>query len=85
MRKDFVRQKFQVIFIAMETNELSNKLDKNSFSVVSLFDRSDEKEFWQSKSSAERLETLEILRQRVYGYNPITTRLQRVLSITKLT
>lgn len=68
----------------METDKFDNKIDKNSFSVVSLFDRSDEKEFWQSKSSAERLETLELLRQRVYGYNPITTRLQRILSITKL-
>ena len=68
----------------MEANELNNKLDKNSFSIVSLSDRSDEKEFWQTRSSKERLRTVEILRQRVYGYNPITTRLQRVFSITKL-
>jgi hypothetical protein len=68
----------------VETNQLKNKIDKSSFSVVSLFDRSDEKDFWQSKSSSERLEAVEILRQRVYDYNPFTTRLQRVLSITKL-
>ena len=68
----------------METKELTNRIDKNSFSVSSLFDRSDEKEYWQSKSASERLEAVEILRQRVYGYNPFTTRLQRVLSITKL-
>jgi hypothetical protein len=68
----------------VETNQLKNKIDKSSFSVVSLFDRSDEKDYWQSKSSSERLEALEILRQRVYDYNPFTTRLQRVLSITKL-
>ena len=69
----------------METKELKNRIDKNSFSVSSLFDSSDEKEYWQSKSASERLEAVEILRQRVYGYNPFTTRLQRVLSITKLT
>ncbi len=64
----------------METKELKNRIDKNSFSVSSLFDSSDEKEYWQSKSSSERLEAVEILRQRVYGYNPFTTRLQRILS-----
>ncbi len=69
----------------METKELKNRIDKSSFSVSSLFDSSDEKEYWQSKSALERLEAVEILRQRVYGYNPFTTRLQRVLSITKLT
>ena len=69
----------------METKELKNRIDKSSFSVSSLFDSSDEKQYWQSKSASERLEAVEILRQRVYGYNPFTTRLQRVLSITKLT
>ncbi len=64
----------------METKELKNRIDKNSFSVSSLSDSSDEKEYWQSKSSLERLEAVEILRQRVYGYNPFTTRIQRVLS-----
>jgi len=69
----------------VKTNELKNRIDKSSFSVSSLFENSDEKEYWQSKSSSERLEAVEILRQRVYGYNTFTTRLQRVLSITKLT
>ena len=69
----------------MKTNELKNRIDISNFSVSSLFENSDEKEYWQSKSSLERLEAVEILRQRVYGYNPLTTRLQRILSITKLT
>ena len=69
----------------METKELKNRIDKNSFSVSSLFDCSDEKEYWQSKSASERLEAVETLRQRVYGYNPFTTRFQRIFSITKLT
>lgn len=64
----------------MEIKELKNRIDKNSFSVSTLFDSSDEEEYWQSKSSSERLEAVEILRQRVYGYNPFTTRLQRIFS-----
>lgn len=69
----------------MEAKELTYKIDKSSFSVASLFDGSDEKEYWLSKSPIERLEAVEILRQRVYGYNPITTRLQRVFSVAELT
>jgi len=68
----------------METKKTIQKIDKSSFSVISLFDIADEKEYWLSKTPLERLEAVEILRQRVYGYNPFTTRLQRVLSITKL-
>lgn len=83
--KHFVRRSYDIIFTIVETKELKNRIDKNSFSVSSLFENSDEKEYWQSKSSSERLEAVEILRQRVYGYNPFTTRLQRILSITKLT
>lgn len=33
---------------------------------------------------AERLEALEQLRQIVFGYNPTTERIQRVITITKL-
>ena len=69
----------------MQDKKLSKKLDKNSFSVVSLFDTSDEKRYWLSKTPLERLAALEILRQRVYGYDPLTERLQRILSVTKLT
>ncbi|RMF59057.1 MAG: hypothetical protein D6748_07295 [Calditrichaeota bacterium] len=68
----------------MKTKELTQKIDKGSFSVVSLSDLSDERDYWFSKTPLEGLEAVEILRQRVYGYNPFTTRLQRVLSITKL-
>jgi hypothetical protein len=61
-----------------------NKLDKTAFSVASLLDESDERSFWLSKSPAERLQALELMRQSIYGYDPSTTRLQRVLTITEL-
>ena len=61
-----------------------NKLDKTAFSVASLLDESDERSYWLSKSPAERLQALELMRQNIYGYDPSTTRLQRVLTITEL-
>jgi hypothetical protein len=67
----------------MKTNTFP-KLDKTVFSVVSLEEAdNDEVEYWLSKSPYERLDALETLRQIFYGYNPTTTRLQRVLEITE--
>jgi hypothetical protein len=45
------------------------KLDRTHFSVAKLND-SDEKAYWLSKSPAERLEALELMRQMIYGYDP---------------
>ncbi|MBI5351836.1 MAG: hypothetical protein HZB50_04280 [Chloroflexi bacterium] len=60
------------------------RLDKTVFSVVSLEEAdNDEMEFWLSKTPYERLDALETLRQVFYGYNPTTTRLQRVFEITE--
>ena len=55
------------------------RMDKTAFSVGRLSDRSDEKEYWLARSPLERLEAVEIMRQIVYGYDPSTARLQRVL------
>ena len=64
-------------------NEVSNvRMDKAAFSVVSLADGSDEREFWLKKSPRERLEAVELLRQMNYGYDPATARLQRVLEVS---
>lgn len=62
-------------------NEYS--MDKTAFSVVASHDNSDDKEFWKSKTPGERLEALEYLRQTAYGYDPATTRLQRILEVVK--
>ena len=58
------------------------RLNRSAFSVVSMEEQDhEEKTFWHDKSTAQRLEALEITRQMIYGYDPATTRLQRVLEV----
>jgi hypothetical protein len=59
------------------------KLDKSAVSVVPLSQADDDLEFWLSKTPKERLEALEFIRQVFYGYDPATTRLQRVFEFVK--
>ena len=59
------------------------KVRRDVFKVTSLFDKPDDKEYWLSKTPEERLEAVELMRQVIYGYDPSTTRLQRVLEITQ--
>ena len=61
------------------------KMDKGALSIISLPEESDEREYWHSKTPYERLESIELMRQINYGYDPTTTRLQRVLEIAQLT
>jgi hypothetical protein len=58
------------------------RMDKSHFSVVKLDTPSDAKEFWKTKSMEERLVALELTRQIMHGYDPDTTRFQRVLEVT---
>jgi hypothetical protein len=67
----------------MDTNHL--KVDKTTIVISSLDDPTDETIYWSTKTPAERLAALEVMRQIIYGYNPTTTRLQRVLTITERT
>jgi len=62
------------------------KLDKTAFSVSTL-DQNDEDEqaYWLSKTPYERLDAVETMRQIIYGYDPATTRLQRVFEVTQRT
>ena len=57
------------------------RLDRSAFSVRPLYAESDEKHYWAHKTPHERLEALEQMRQILYGYDPATTRLQRVLTV----
>ena len=67
-------------------NAMDNlKIDKEALSVVSLSEESDDKEYWHSKTPQERLAAVELMRQINYGYDPVTTRLQRVLEVAQLT
>ena len=45
-------------------------MDKTAFSVASLYDEPDEKAYWLSRTSHERLQAVELMRQVVYGYDP---------------
>ena len=58
-------------------------VDRSAFEISSL-DDTGEREYWHAKSPAERMEALELMRQIIYGYDPATTRLQRVLEIAEL-
>jgi hypothetical protein len=57
------------------------RLDRTHFTVGSLAEPSDEKEYWLEKTPSERLAALEIMRQIIYGYDPFTDRLQRVFEV----
>ncbi|BBC25563.1 hypothetical protein ABRG53_3306 [Pseudanabaena sp. ABRG5-3] len=61
------------------------RFDSSVFSIVSLNNEdTEDKAYWLLKTPSERLIALEYLRQVMYGYDPNTTRLQRVLEIVKL-
>lgn len=62
------------------------KLNKREIRVFSTFEEADnaDKNYWHSKTPAERLEALELMRQSAYGYEDATAgRLQRVLEIVE--
>jgi len=61
------------------------RMDRTAFSVSSLDDESDEKEYWLSKTPIERIYAVEIMRQMLYGYDPLTARLQRFFETAELT
>ena len=60
------------------------RMDKAAFSVSSIDDESDEKKYWLSKTPVERLYAVELMRQMLYGYDPLTTRLQRFFETAEL-
>ncbi|HKV11087.1 MAG TPA: hypothetical protein VJ725_23305, partial [Thermoanaerobaculia bacterium] len=60
------------------------RLDRSAFSVRPLRAESDEKQYWAQKTPQERLEALEQMRQILYGYDPATTRIERVLTVVPL-
>jgi len=68
----------------MSLEDFPYRMDKTAFAVASIHDESDEKMYWLSKTPHERLLALEFLRQISYGYDPSTTRLQRVFTVSKL-
>ena len=60
------------------------RLDRSAYQIASFDDETSDREYWRARSPNERMEALELLRQMIYGYDPATTRLQRVLEIGEL-
>jgi hypothetical protein len=60
------------------------KVDRRAFSVVGLneADRLDE-QYWESRTSDERFEALELSRQIAYGYDPTTRGLSRFFEVAE--
>ena len=60
------------------------RVNRAVISIGRLHDQPDDKAFWLKQSPVARLEAIELMRQTIYGYDPATLRLQRVLTITRL-
>lgn len=58
-------------------------MNKKIFKVTPLA-KSEDYEFWRNKTFLQRIAALEKLREIVFGYDPSTERLQRVLRVTQL-
>jgi hypothetical protein len=59
------------------------RMDRSAISVVTTATPSDAKEYWKTRTMEERLVALEITRQILNGYDPDTTRFQRVLEVAR--
>jgi hypothetical protein len=62
---------------------INEKIQRNIFEVINLHDE-DDRDYWLDRSYIERIETIEFLRRVMFGYDRISERLQRVLTITEL-
>lgn len=59
------------------------RVDRSIVLVGTDLNDSGDKEYWLRRTPLERLEAVELLRQIAYGYDPATTRLQRILEIAE--
>jgi hypothetical protein len=61
------------------------RMDKTVLEIRPLDAQGDDRAYWASKTPLERLQAIEFMRQVMYGYNPSTARLQRVLTVAQQT
>ncbi len=61
----------------------SARINKASLTVVSGFDEATDRTYWHSKSPIQRLEALELMSHIIYGYDPSSDRLQRILTVAE--
>lgn len=67
----------------MKANSYLEKLDRSVLIISDLDEKENEAEYWRSKPVKDRMITLEILRQRMYGTIATTARLQRIFEIAE--
>jgi len=60
------------------------RMDETAFSCGLIHDEPRDQEYWLSQSDTQRLAGIEFMRQVLYGYDPATARLQRVLEVVEL-
>ncbi len=60
------------------------RVDRSAFQLGSLDETENSVEYWRQRTPNERFEAIETLRQIMYGYDPTTERLQRVLEFAQL-
>ncbi|MEX2316154.1 MAG: hypothetical protein WD669_03315 [Pirellulales bacterium] len=60
------------------------RMNRTAWSEESLADQGHDRAYWMTRDPAERPAAIELARQIHYGYDPVTTRLQRVYSIHEL-
>jgi hypothetical protein len=58
-------------------------VDRRFIERAELGAKSNDRQYWLSKTPAKRFEALEIVRQIAYDYDPATARLQRVFEIVQ--
>jgi hypothetical protein len=70
----------------MKRKDKTAQLDRTVLNVSALIEEAETigPAYWHSRTPEERLQALELMRQRAYGYDPVTVRLQRVIEIVKL-
>ncbi len=61
----------------------TTEMDKTSFEIISMNQESNDRDFWLTRPVEERLNAIEFLRRQFYDYDPVTSRLQRVLEIAE--
>ncbi|MFM8932545.1 MAG: hypothetical protein ACKOS8_11795 [Gemmataceae bacterium] len=62
--------------------EKNDGVDRKAFSVTDFAQAdSDDSAYWKSRTPAERMEALVVIRRVIYGEAAVTGRLQRVLEI----
>ena len=60
------------------------RVDRSALEIASLEEHESERRYWRAKSTQERMQALELMRQIIYGYDPATTRLQGFFEVAQL-